>query len=283
MSSVGIIGAGKIGLTIARFTFMKGYKTILYDIDPSKLSIAKTKGYRVTSTLKELVGEGSYIVIATPSRNVGEIIEKILRISKRISLNGKTLFDTTTFKKEIVNLYKKIPKTAYVASIHPLFGPGAKNATHHTIAVIPIPGREEGALKTAEFIKSLGFKTIIVDHETHDKIMGTVIGGSYAIAVAVASLIEETDNPELTIELAGTTFKHLLIHLKSILNDDNEFIKYILNNTNTHNAVKTIIKSMQQIIETPNHSIKTLSKTRQYFTRKEIEEAYRRLYKCIEE
>lgn len=279
MPCLGVVGAGKMGMLFAGLASAKGYSIVVHDVNSRALERAVAKGYYAAKSLSELVSLSDYVLVATPPR----VARRVIGVLSSMGVKDRVIFDITTFKKEIVEAYKQLPREAKAASAHPLFGPGAKRSEMHTVAVIPLPGREDDFIYVEEFMRSLGFQVIRVDVETHDKIMGVVIGGSYTVAALVAALLASHNNPGEVLELAGTTFKHLLVHLKSILNDPPDFIEYILSNRETRKAMRTMHRALQEILANPARGVGLLEWARTLWSPREIGEAYKKLYMIVED
>jgi prephenate dehydrogenase len=268
-----------MGMLFAGLASAKGYSVVVHDTGRQALERAAAKGYYAAKSLSELVALSDYVLVATPPR----VARRVIGALSSMEVEGRVVFDIATFKKDIVEAYKQLPRGAKAASAHPLFGPGARRPEAHTVAVVPLPGREDDAMYVEEFMRGLGFHVVRIDVEAHDRIMGIVVGGSYTVAALVAALLASYNNPGEVLELAGTTFKHLLVHLKSILNDPQGFIEYILSNKETKRAARTMHRALGGILADPEKGVELLEWARTLWSPREIGEAYKKLYRLVED
>jgi len=273
---IGSVGAGRMALTLARLLNPYGFEFTFYDVNYGSLARAKKLGYRVYRELSEMSRVADAIMISVGHSNYQEAIHTVKKeLLESTNRRVKLVFDIASFKENLLKEYQEYPDDVMVASIHPLFGPGIRDPKHHTVAVIPVPGRE-GSSILADVFKRAGFKVIVVDAESHDELVSYTIGASYLIAVALARAIGK--EWERISELSGTSFKLLRILIGSIANDHADFISHVLTRPGTRSVANRLIDAIADSIRDPQSSaerIKSLmgGKARLY---------YEKLYNCIE-
>ncbi len=225
MTKIGIIGgAGKMGSWLAMHLKEK-HEITIHDINiNSMLRIANQLNINYETTLDKLITKNDMIIVAVNLSNVPKVLSELLSFP----IHGKVIFDIASFKKDIIPIYLKYPKTTSVCTIHPLFGPGAKTIKDAPIAIIPIPGREHEISIVEKLFDEFNSKIIIVDWETHDKIMGLTLGIPYITGLTIAALIK--DNEDMIKALSGTSFKIFYTYMNSILNEDPSLISEIIAN-----------------------------------------------------
>ncbi|MCE4626361.1 MAG: prephenate dehydrogenase/arogenate dehydrogenase family protein [Desulfurococcales archaeon] len=273
---IGSVGAGRMALTLARLLNPYGFEFTFYDVNHESLAKARKLGYRVYKELSEMIRVADAIMISVSHSNYREAIhtvkEELLSNPNRMA---KLVFDIASFKEDLLKEYQEYPDDVMVGSIHPLFGPGARDPKHHTVAVIPVPGRE-GSRILADVFKRAGFKVVVVDAESHDELVSYTIGASYLIAVALARAIES--EWERIGELSGTSFKLLKILIGSIANDQADFISHVLSRPGTRSVADRLINAIADSIRDPQSSAEKIKS----LIRGGAGLYYEKLYDCIE-
>lgn|GEM_PF-447026 len=222
--SIGIIGVGKMGYWFAEFFRERGFSVSAYDTVWERVASTSRKlGVEACLSPEEVVAKSSVILISTPMKEVPAVIENVKKILESGGHNTKMVFDIASFKEGIVERYRGFPNEVKVASTHPFFGPRARIVDRHSIAVVPVPGREDNAKAVAEFFDRLGFKTLIVDAGQHDALMSITIGGSYATSIILAKLLAKTVS-DLKHSTLNATFKYYLVYALNVLGEDVEFL-----------------------------------------------------------
>jgi len=239
---IGIIGgAGKMGSWLAKHLKEK-HEIEIYDINTNSMhKTAEQLNINYTTTMNELVLKNDVIIVAVNLNNVPKVLHELLLLP----IHNKIIFDIASFKKDIIPIYLKYPKTASVCTIHPLFGPGARTIKNAPIVIIPIPSRENEIFAVEQLFKEFNSKIIIIDWETHDKIMGLTLGVPYITGLAIATLVK--DNEDLIKTLSGTSFKIFYTYMNSILNEDSSLISEIITNNSSINAITNYIKTLEEI------------------------------------
>lgn len=285
MERVGIIGgAGKMGSWFSKFLTAREFKVSIYDVDFERAEkLASKIGAKHSNSIEELVKSSNVIVVATPPHTVSESIKSVSRVLERRPLKRKVLlFDISTFKRGVLEAYESVPRQCKVASIHPLFGPEARNPKKHTVVLVPIPGREEDCLEVRRFFERLEFNVETVDLEVHEYYSSLTIGLSYALGLSLAYYTSKVGH-ETVSRLMGTTFKHLSIHFKSILLEDLEFIKYILSKREVKEHIRGYLKVLREILENFEEYLEGLGEIREAMGGLNVlSDSYKRLYDCVE-
>lgn len=106
-------------------------------------------------SLEELYLESDVIIVASSIGSTPERLKKLAEISREHG-GKKIVFDIATFKSLVIEAYAGFDEETRAASVHPMFGPGAKTIEGKRFIVVPIPGREEDAEEVADFIRSIG-------------------------------------------------------------------------------------------------------------------------------
>ncbi len=255
ISSIGIIGAGKMGSWFAVKLAQLGFKIHVYDIDEIKADqLAKDNDLDLCRDLITCLNNSDLIILAVPISATKHILKEILNmIENSKGLRVKAIIDIASFKKDHIQIYSKYPKSVTVGSIHPMFGPGKKHIKNSQVIVIEVPNRESDSQSIARFLKNLGFKIVYMDPETHDKIMGAVLGIPHSLSVILAKLFgkklcEYIDN-------SGTLFKYLATFILASSNIEPNLTTEIIMQKDTIEYLKIFRKLIDEIIDAAENSM----------------------------
>jgi prephenate dehydrogenase len=225
---VAIIGAGKMGLWFTTYLLKKGFEIILADLDEKKLCQIENPLFNDYSKLKQLttsssidaIKNGDVVVLAVPQNALEGLLSEIGQYINR----NKLIIDISSIRKTTLSLLRKYLKSGVVLGVHPMFGPGAKDIKGHLFILTPESASERKAgEKVKEYLEANGARTMILSPQKHDEVMSAVLGLSHFIAVVAAHTLLSLDQPEETIEAAGTTYKMLLTFAGAVLSEEADF------------------------------------------------------------
>lgn len=200
---VGIIGGGRMGKWL-RSEISRIYEAFVFDVDPLRSEV---------SSLDELIDRSDVLIIAVGFRDAGRAIEDLAKYD----LCGKLVMDIATFKKYVISSYRALPNCALAASVHPMFGPGARSIKGRRVVVMEVPGRK-GFEEAVEFFKSLGAEVVEGSVEEHDEYVKYTIALSYAVGLALARVYSKVGWDKLA-KYGGTSFRYLSVYAASLLSD----------------------------------------------------------------
>ncbi|MFB6490663.1 MAG: NAD(P)-binding domain-containing protein [Thermoproteus sp. AZ2] len=200
---VGIIGGGRMGRWL-RSEISRVHEAAVFDVDPSRSE---------ASSLGELVGRSDVLIVAVGFRDAGRVLEDLAKYD----LCGKLVMDIATFKKYVIGSYRALPDCALAASVHPMFGPGARSIKGRRVVVMEVPGRR-GFREAAEFFKGLGAEVVEGSVEEHDEYVKYTIALSYAVGLALARVYSKRGWDKLA-KYGGTSFRYLSVFAASLLGD----------------------------------------------------------------
>jgi len=285
--SVAIIGAGKMGLWFCNYFSRKNnYNVSLYDKRKFSLDInldLKVKGHRITAckTLDQCVRNADIVIICVPIKTTVSVINKCTRIMKI----GACIVEITSVKTDIFKSLLKIPDSLTALSIHPMFGPGAKNIRDTKILMIPIRNeiREEKLVKSM-FNES---KVIVIkDSKYHDRLMAIILGMVYYINLLLATTLCNENIPLLK-KSSGTTFYLQTLLFESILTDNSSLIASLLAD---NKELPTYLKKYNEestellnlITKDKGNLEKRINRIRKnYSNKKNINSSYEKMYSII--
>ncbi len=204
---VGIIGGGAMGLWLKR-EISTLHQTLVYDIDKTKSEV---------DNVVDLLNWSEVVIVAVSFWNTKGVLQQIAEFT-----GGKLVMDISTFKEGLVEVYRQYPQDARVATVHPMFGPGAPTLRGQRVLVMEIPGRR-GGLEAFQFWKELGAVVEWGDVEKHDYYVSRTIALSHAVGLALARVYEELG--EDAFKYGGTSFKYLATYAFSLLRNPSA-VKY---------------------------------------------------------
>lgn len=208
---VAVIGAGAMGEWFADFAKKNLGKVLIYDINMKKaMRVAKELGVKAVKSLDE-IGDVDISIISVPIAKTPEVLKDV---SARLK-DGALLMDIASTKREIVRGMREIKAEIELVSIHPLFGPGAKDVKGKDFIAVPVRPKK----RYAEFKKilvELGAKVTEMDEEEHDRIMATVQCLTHFLLISYIAALKNMDVKKLK-QLRTPLFESLLNLAKAIL------------------------------------------------------------------
>lgn len=281
--TVAILGVGKMGLWFCNYFSKKyNYKVFLYDRRKIKLdSINNRKKVTVCKSFQTCVGKADIVIVCVPIRLTISVINKCISIMK----NGACILEISSLKSDIFNSLLKIPEHLTPLSIHPMFGPGAKNLSDTKILIIPVRNeRREQNLVKSLFSES---RTIVIkDPLSHDSIMAIILGMIYYINLLLANSLSKEDFALLK-RVSGTTFylQKLLFEsiltdnsslIASLLADNKQLVRYLKKYNEESARLFGMITKNRNMLETRINQIK-----KGYPNRRDISSSYGKMYSII--
>ena len=252
---IGIVGGGKMG---------QMFKRILQE--KHRVFIYSERTMQDFTSLQELYENAEMIIMALPHEPLKKRIVDIARIST-VLREEKTIFDISTFKREIISLYTRFPGYVKVASVHPMFGAGAKSFSGKTFILVPVPGREKDARDIFSFLSDLGGHVKILDAQVHDRIMGMVIGVPYFLGLSYLNFATEME----LAQFGGTSYRFMKTYALAVLNDTTEFIDEVLKSS--QNEIEEFLRYLKNGKVNPRY-------LRNIFSQ-EIKDAYEQFYRVL--
>ena len=200
---VGVVGGGAMGSWLKRELRAAGHAAYVFDADRARSDV---------ETLGGLVEWAEVVIVAVPFWETAKVLRGLAPWA-----GGRLVMDIATFKEGLAEAYAEFPPDAKVASVHPLFGPGAPSIRGQRVLVMDV-GRE-GAREAYNFWRELGADVEWGDLSKHDYYVARTIALSYAVGLALARIYAEAG--EEVIKYGGTSFKYLAAYAFSLLRDPN--------------------------------------------------------------
>ncbi len=164
---IAVIGAGKMGTWFARFWKSRNWDVVITDIDIEKArKTASETGSRIAKTGQEAVAGADVAMVAVPISRTPDVMKSL---AKHMPVRTM-IIDLASAKNEVFEELKKMKVNPELASLHPLFGPGASGVKGRTFISVPV---KTGKVYDS-FIKELrsaGAKVVAMTADDHDRVM----------------------------------------------------------------------------------------------------------------
>jgi prephenate dehydrogenase len=210
--SVGIVGVGLIGGSIALAALRAGYRVYLYDcLGPEKLAEAKFRPAVVVADLEELALRSRLIILATPIAalaNIGWVLGELVISSHVVS-------DVASVKETVSKaLAKALRNRCDYVPAHPMAGSeksGAEAARADLFAgavtlVCPeLAGEMASVQLVKNFWEELGTRVVLTSVVAHDQMVAAMSHLPHLIAALLVRHVATTNSAAL--ELSGSGFR----------------------------------------------------------------------------
>jgi prephenate dehydrogenase len=201
--------------------------------------------------------------------------------------NSACLVEITSLKTDIFDSLLKIPGHLVPLSIHPMFGPGAKQLRDTKILFIPIRNKR----KEHRLVKSLFNEAkiiVIKDPKYHDSFMAVILGMVYYVNLLLGITLSN-ENIKLLKKISGTTFYLQALLFESILTDNSSLISSLLADN------KEILKYLKKFNQESANLFSIITKNKvklekringiknNYPNQRNIASSYEKLYSILSE
>lgn len=247
---VTVIGAaGKMGQWFTHYFIKKGFKTVIYDINHEKLMNTDfLQQVTIAENLISATKESDIILISVPIHLTAKMVLDVSKLVKDECI----IIEIASFKEEIINNCKKtLRKNVNYLSIHPMFGPGAKNLIGAKMISVTVNNEKQELSKTKTIFPEAN--VISISAKEHDESMAIILSFTQFINFAYASVLS-LKNLEKTRRLSGTSFNLQLTIAEAILHDDPEFLATL----QTEN--KYVIPQINKFIDESKHMLELIIK-----------------------
>lgn len=283
VTSVAIVGVGKMGLWFCNYFSKKNnFNVSLYDKRKINLDLKKYP-YNITvcKSLETCVRKADIVIVCVPTRITIAVVNKCIPIMKK----GARIVEITSLKTDIFDYLLKIPDHLVPLSIHPMFGPGAKQLRDTKILIIPIRNKR----KEQKLIKSLfnEAKTIVIKSpKYHDSLMAVILGMVYYVNLLLGVTLSN-ENIIFLKKFSGPTFYLQTLLFESILTDNSSLISSLLaDNKELLKYLKKFneesIKLFSMLTKNKVELEKRINKIKKNYTnRRNIASSYEKMYSIL--
>lgn len=285
VTSLAIVGIGKMGLWFCNYFSKKNnFNVSLYDKRKINLDLKKyPNNITVCNSLETCVRKADIVIVCVPIRITNAVVNKCIPIMKK----GACIVEITSLKTDIFDSLLKIPDHLIPLSIHPMFGPGAKQLRDTKILIIPVRNKR----KEQRLVKSLfnEAKTIVIKSpKYHDALMAVILGMVYYVNLLLGVTLSN-ENITLLKKFSGTTFYLQALLFESILTDNSSLISSLLADN------KELLKYLKKFNEESSKLFSMLTKNKveleksinkikkNYPNKRNIVSSYEKMYSILTE
>lgn len=285
VTSVAIVGVGKMGLWFCNYFSKKNnFNVSLYDKRNINLDLKKYP-YNITvcKSLETCVREADIVIVCVPIRITIAVVNKCIPIMKK----GARIVEITSLKTDLFDSLLKIPDHLVPLSIHPMFGPGAKQLHDTKILIIPVRNKR----KEQRLVKSLfnEAKTIVIKSpKYHDALMAVILGMVYYVNLLLGVTLSN-ENITFLKKFSGPTFNLQALLFESVLTDNSSLISSLLADN------KELLKYLKKFNEESTKLFSMLTKNKvelekrinkikkNYTNKRNIASSYEKMYTILTE
>jgi chorismate mutase/prephenate dehydrogenase len=187
-------GAGTMGRWFADFFLDQGHRVWVYDVHE------ESKDYPTVADLDTGLERTSLALIATPLHTVPQTYDKLARYR----FEG-TVFDIASLKGHIKeSIAAARSANLSVASIHPMFGGGARTLSDKVICCCDC-GDADALTHVESLFRNTAANLVRLTLDEHDEIISYVLGLSHLINVLFATTLKNSGLSYRDLERIGST------------------------------------------------------------------------------
>lgn len=189
-------GAGKIGRWLADFFASQGHGVTT--LDPA----GSVPGFPAATDLSTAVRDADAVIVTTPLAVGHDVLGRILALAPRA-----LVADAFSLKSHVLDLLEGAGRRgARVASIHPLFGPGARTLSGRVMAVCDC-GNRNAADDAAALFADTALTITRIPVALHDELMQYVLGLSHLVAILFFTTLARSGRSYADLsQVASTTY-----------------------------------------------------------------------------
>jgi prephenate dehydrogenase/chorismate mutase len=256
--TVGIVGYGRIGRVLGS-SISRYFNTEI---------LTKERELSTCTSLEELVERSNVILLCTPEEATLDILQRLLEMKEK--LKGKVVADVLTFKRRVRDIYARFPEYVGVCSIHPMFGEGARSAEGRRFIVVKV--RNDIPQEIIEVLRAMKCEIVVVESiEEHDEIVKLVVGLPYSIAISYINFLASKGSK--VFSCFGTSAKFLEVYAGAVLNDRDEFIKHVVEES------RDVVEEFAELLRKGSADVE---KAREVIPQEKVERYYAAFYEVLE-
>ncbi len=223
---IAIVGAaGKLGSWFAAVLHEHGHELVLIGRRREPVErLAGTLPHAAAGGYADVQAAG-LIIVSVPLHTVEAVFEQLRPHVKP----GQAVIDLSSLKMAPLRAAAAwIPQACFLG-VHPMFGPGAESFAGHN--VILTPGDDASAalaVKVERYLRPLGAHVVTMEPQTHDEVMGIVLGLPPLVVAAVARTALASGRFAVARDVSGTSLEVLMSLTESMLCEGSELYGTLL-------------------------------------------------------
>ncbi|MCS7131552.1 MAG: prephenate dehydrogenase/arogenate dehydrogenase family protein [Hadesarchaea archaeon] len=281
---IAVIGAGAMGRWFVNFARQNLGEVVVVDVDVKKAkSAAQELGVRAAKSVEGAVAKADIAIVAVPIAKTPEVVRSLSQLMRENSL----LMDIASVKSDVVGVMTELRAGPELVSIHPLFGPGAKDVKGKDFLVVPVrPG--EIYAKFKQRLLELGARVTEVEAEEHDRLMAVSQSLTHFVLLSYLSTLNSMKDSRRASSLRPPMFDALLdVALALLAGNPDMYGEIQVFNKYSQLARSVLMEACNSLnIAFAAGDVKAVRKifsdAMELWGKGEAQEAYRRLYEHFE-
>jgi prephenate dehydrogenase/chorismate mutase len=219
-------------------------------------------------SLDDACQSADVLLIAASLRSTPEILDKI-----SASLSRALIVEMSSIKSGVTEwLGQENNRTKEFLSIHPMFGPSARDFVGRIFMFDEARSTERGK-NLVEILRQLGAQMVAVPIEEHDDMVSFSLGLPHLVNFIFGKLIEDSGYSAADLlAITGTTFQRQFAVASQVIHQPAELYRDIqILNPNTQHLLKkfsSLLQSFEVAIQTDHAFHEWLGSCRRYFLAK---------------
>jgi chorismate mutase/prephenate dehydrogenase len=205
-------GAGKMGRWLVRFLESQGHRVRIFDPD------AAPGEDTTATTLEQGLAGASMALVAVPLAATAAAIDAVTATGFR-----GVVCDVASLKQHLRPAFERARAAgAAVASLHPMFGPGARTLSGRVVVVCDC-GVPAATARVAALFRETAATLIELDLERHDRVAAWVLGLSHFVNLVFARALAGSGLSARELAAIGsTTYAAQLATTRSVVGESPE-------------------------------------------------------------
>lgn len=228
-------GNGRMGVWFSDYFNTQGHQVTVHDVHGSS-------PYRNADDLSSAAREAEVVLLSTPISVTSSLLSTVLD-----SGTNALVMDGCSLKSPIIGELKRgVAAGMKVASIHSMFGPGARTLADQNLLVCDC-GDRSAAEEACSLFSDTCLSITVLDVERHDEIMAYVLGMTHAMNIALFNALSGGGRSCSDLSrFASTTFSKQMQTTADVA-AENPVLYYEIQNMNRHRD--NVFSSLQQSLE----------------------------------
>ena len=232
-------GHGRMGAWLTSFFATQGHTVTISDPNPGAFDDIK-------ASLSEAAKTAEVFVLATNLSSTGPVLKELLE--KLDPEHSPLIFDIASLKADLVDTVRRAAAKGFrIASLHPMFAPGAV-LLHGRAVLVCDAGHREATEEIKKLFADTALGLYEVTLEEHDKLMTVVLGLSHLTNLIFGRVVARSDfSFELLGKIASTTFSKQIKTAAEVADENPALYHEIqFHNTHTERMLKDLELSLEE-------------------------------------
>jgi len=229
--TVGIIGGrGRMGRWLGAVLEAQSVRVVIMGRDDA-------------ANLPALVATCQVVVVSVP---IADTLDVIRRVGPHVSEEG-LLMDLTSVKTAPLAEMMRWSR-AQVVGAHPLFGPEGPGQDRGQVILCPGRG-DEGMTWVKAIFERAGIGTLLMDADTHDRLMGMIQGVHHFVTLSLAQTLSRTGLDLETVRQCATpSFRPVLERISALTGQSPQlFASLLMDNGCAAPFVEAYLRSTEDL------------------------------------